>query len=76
LKTFADEAKDGFIVFTLGSFVSVSTMPEETVDTFIRVFSQLPQRVIWKWESDIPQGLPFNIMMINWLPQQDLLGII
>ncbi|XP_046443557.1 UDP-glycosyltransferase UGT5-like isoform X2 [Daphnia pulex] len=74
LKTFADEAKDGFIVFTLGSFVSVSTMPKETVDTFIRVFSKLPQRVVWKWEADIPQGVPSNIMMVDWLPQQDLLG--
>ncbi len=75
MKTFADEAKDGFIVFTLGSFVSVSTMPKETVNTFIRVFSKLPQRVVWKWEADIPQGVPSNIMMVDWLPQQDLLGI-
>lgn len=49
-------------------------MPKEITDTFIRVFSKLPQRLIWKWESDIPENLPENIMMSDWLPQQDLLG--
>ncbi|KZS03466.1 Ugt36Ba, partial [Daphnia magna] len=71
-KVFADEAKDGFIVFTLGSFVSVSSMPQDLVDTFMRVFSKLPQRVIWKWEAAIPDNIPPNIMMVDWLPQQDL----
>ncbi|XP_057375387.1 UDP-glycosyltransferase UGT5-like [Daphnia carinata] len=73
-KAFADEAKDGFIVLTLGSFVSVSSMPQELVDTFMRVFSKLPQRVIWKWEATIPANIPPNVMMVDWLPQQDLLG--
>jgi hypothetical protein len=50
-------------------------MPKETVDTFFRVFTKLPQRVIWKWEADIPENIPPNIMMVDWLPQQDLLGI-
>jgi glucuronosyltransferase len=49
-------------------------MPKETVDTFFRVFTKLPQRVIWKWEADIPENIPPNIMMVDWLPQQDLLG--
>ena len=75
LKTIADEAKDGFIIFTLGSFVSVSSMPKELVDTFFRVMSQLPQRVFWKWEGDFPGNVPSNIMIVNgMLPQQDLLG--
>ena len=74
LKEFADEAKEGLVIFTLGSFVPVSSMPKEVVDTFIRVFSKLPQRVVWKWEVEIPQNIPANIQMVKWLPQQDLLG--
>ncbi len=70
----ADEAKDGFIIFTLGSLVNVSSMTEEMVGSFIGAFSQLPQRVFWKWEGDIPKNVPSNVMMVNWLPQQDLLG--
>ena len=73
-QTFADEAEDGFIVFTLGSLVSVSEMPEEDLKAFLKAFAKLPQKVIWKWESEIPPNLPPNIMMTKWLPQQDLLG--
>ncbi len=49
-------------------------MPKNIVDVFIRVFSKLPQRVIWKWEADIPENIPSNIMLVDWIPQQDLLG--
>ena len=49
-------------------------MPLEMVDSFIRAFSQIPQRVFWKWEGPVPERISSNIMMVNWLPQQDLLG--
>jgi glucuronosyltransferase len=74
LQEFADGATDGLIVFTLGSFVPVSSMPKETLDTFVRVFSKIPQRVVWKWEGNEPANISSNVMMVNWLPQQDLLG--
>lgn len=74
LKEFADAAKEGLVVFTLGSAVPVSSMPKETLASFIRVFSKLPQQVIWKWEAEIPSNLPPNIKMVKWLPQQDFLG--
>ncbi len=50
-------------------------MPKELVDTFIRVLSQVPQRVFWKWEGDFPGSVTPNIMIVDgMLPQQDLLG--
>lgn len=73
-KTFTDEAKDGFIVFTLGSFVKVSSMPKETLDIFLEVMRTIPQRIVWKWEGQPLKNLPPNVLMIDWLPQQDLLG--
>ena len=74
-KTFTDEAKDGFIVFTLGSFVKVSSMPKETLDTFLEVMAKIPRiKIVWKWEGQPLKNLPSNVLMINWLPQQDLLG--
>lgn len=73
-KEFADGAQEGFITFSLGSFIPVSSMPKKIVDTFIRVFSKLPQRVVWKWEGEIPKNVSPNIKMVSWLPQQDLLG--
>lgn len=49
-------------------------MPSDTLQTFLKVFSRIPLQVIWKWEGDIPDHTSPNVMMANWLPQQDLLG--
>ncbi|XP_032791501.2 LOW QUALITY PROTEIN: UDP-glycosyltransferase UGT5 [Daphnia magna] len=76
LRTLADEADQGFIVFTLGSAIPVSSMPEKMVKIFIQVFSRIPQQVFWKWErsSVLMEKLPANVKILEWLPQQDLLG--
>ena len=74
MKKFADDAVNGLIVFTLGSIVKSSSMPQKAFQTFRRVFSSIPQRVVWKWEGEIPPDISSNIMMIKWLPQHDLLG--
>ena len=50
-------------------------MPEETLQSFMNAFAKIPQKVIWKWESEVPENVPSNVMMTKWLSQQDLLGI-
>ena len=45
------------------------------LDTFLKVFSQLPQRIVWKWNEKPIQNLPGNVLLKKWLPQQDILGI-
>lgn len=67
---------DGFIVFGVGSLQKIEDMPEHLVQSFIRVFANLPQRVIWQWKGKFRSDLPKNILAVPWLPQQDLLGII
>jgi len=76
LQTFADGAHAGFIVLTFGSAIPVSSMPTHIVEMFVRVFARIPQRIFWKWEkeSKIERKLTDNVMMVDWLPQQDLLG--
>ena len=54
--------------------MNMNDMPEYMVDAFVQVFGQLPQRVIWQWKGEQKTNLPGNIMTVNWLPQQDLLG--
>lgn len=50
-------------------------MPQKYLNALINAFGRLPQRVVWKWDSDTqPENLPANILMATWLPQQDLLG--
>lgn len=51
-------------------------MPDRIKDIFVRVFARIPQRVFWKWEKDnLKMGqLSDNVQLVDWLPQQDLLG--
>ena len=51
----------------------VQYMPEAKRQAFVSVLGRLKQRVIWKWEGDLP-GLPPNVRTFPWLPQNDLLG--
>ncbi|CAL8110081.1 unnamed protein product [Orchesella dallaii] len=36
------------------------------------VFSKLKQKVIWKWDGDLPGEIPANVKVAKWLPQQDI----
>lgn len=74
LQSFADGAEDRLIIFTLGSNSKVSDMPSHIQRIFFRVFSRLPQRIVCKWESKSDVTIPPNVKLVDWLPQQDLLG--
>jgi glucuronosyltransferase len=74
LQKFLDEAKDGVIYFRLGSSVLSDHMPQEKIRAFLEAFSELPQKILWKWESDSLPGQPANVKIGKWLPQQDILG--
>lgn len=65
---------EGFILFSIGSLLPMNDMPEYMIEIFVKVFSALPQRVIWQWKGTPKQDLPENIKTLGWLPQQDLLG--
>ncbi|CAL4064935.1 unnamed protein product [Meganyctiphanes norvegica] len=64
----------GFILFSLGSVVKASNMPEESRRLLLSVLGSLPHRVLWKWDQDTMENLPDNVHLSKWLPQQDLLG--
>jgi UDP:flavonoid glycosyltransferase YjiC (YdhE family) len=74
LQNFLDEAQDGVIYFSLGTSVHTDNMPEEKFRAFLEAFSELPQKILWKWESDSLPGKPPNVKTGKWLPQQDILG--
>lgn len=76
LENFVNESgEDGFIIFTLGSAIKSTTIPSPALQSFVKAFSQIPQRVIWKWESEEkPANLSLNVLTVKWLPQGDLLG--
>lgn len=58
---------------SLGSKIKSSELPFKTIQVFFEVFSSLPYDVIWKWDTDNCPGKPSNILLVKWLPQNDLL---
>ncbi|XP_072172179.1 UDP-glucuronosyltransferase 2A3-like [Diadema setosum] len=68
-----DSGDNGIIVFTLGSGVT-SLDNDILVDSIAKVFSELPQRVLWRYKGAKPRNLGNNTLISDWLPQNDLLG--
>ncbi|XP_070774450.1 UDP-glucuronosyltransferase 1A1-like [Enoplosus armatus] len=62
----------GFVVFTLGTMVP--DLPEETTSVFLEAFRQIPQKVIWRYTGQVPDSVPENVRMMQWVPQNDLLA--
>lgn len=69
-----DEAKEGVVYFSLGSNVKSMHIDKEKRKVITDVFSELPYKVLWKFESDDLENIPKNVKISKWLPQQDLLG--
>jgi glucuronosyltransferase len=71
-----DNAVEGFILFSLGTNVKSSKLPQERIASIINVFSKLKFKVLWKFEREDLPGRPPNVKISKWLSQQDVLGII
>ncbi|XP_065219659.1 uncharacterized protein LOC135845124 [Planococcus citri] len=73
IQKFIDESEHGVIYFCMGSLIKMETFPESKRIAFLRAFSKLPQRVIWKWDGDLP-GQTDQIFISKWMPQRDILA--
>ncbi|XP_056881434.1 UDP-glucuronosyltransferase 2C1-like [Takifugu flavidus] len=62
----------GVIIMSLGTFVS--QLPAEITNEVAAAFAKLPQKIIWKHEGDRPATLGNNTLLVDWMPQNDLLG--
>nr|XP_046205446.1 UDP-glucuronosyltransferase 2B13-like [Oncorhynchus gorbuscha] len=62
----------GVIIMSLGTFVS--EFPHDIADVIAAAFAQLPQKVIWRHKGDRPATLGNNTLLVQWMPQNDLLG--
>lgn len=68
-----DNATDGAIFFSLGSNVKSSEFSQEKVSVLLNKFGSLQQKVLWKFEAELP-NLPNNVKIGKWLPQDDILA--
>ncbi|KAG8288671.1 UDP-glucuronosyltransferase 1-1, variant 2 [Homalodisca vitripennis] len=73
LKDFMDGAEHGVILISFGSNIDSTWFAEGFENIVITVLQKLPQRVLWKWDKDLP-NIPSNVKLSKWLPQSDLLG--
>ncbi|XP_037835779.1 UDP-glucuronosyltransferase 2C1-like [Kryptolebias marmoratus] len=62
----------GVIIMSLGAFVS--QLPEDLANEIAATFAKLPQKVIWSYRGKRPDTLGNNTLMVDWMPQKDLLG--
>ncbi|XP_074525790.1 UDP-glucuronosyltransferase 2A2-like isoform X2 [Halichoeres trimaculatus] len=62
----------GVIIMTLGTLVE--KLPEDITEDIAAAFAQLPQKVIWRHKGKRPSTLGNNTLLLDWLPQNDLLG--
>lgn len=64
---------EGFIIFGLGSNMKSEYLSNESIQDILSVFKRLKQNVIWKFGAQL-KNLPKNVKIVDWMPQQDLLG--
>eukprot|EP00057_Strongylocentrotus_purpuratus_P029146 XP_011683620.1 PREDICTED: UDP-glucuronosyltransferase 2B17 [Strongylocentrotus purpuratus] len=74
LEAFVEGSGDhGVIVFSLGS-TDMNLLSKEMNEDFAQALSELPQRVLWKFDGLPPRNLGNNTRLMSWLPQRDLLA--
>ncbi|KAK9870196.1 hypothetical protein WA026_006280 [Henosepilachna vigintioctopunctata] len=74
IKNFLDSAKQGAILFSMGTNVNVAIFGEEKLKAIFKVLGELaPMRVLFKSEME-HKNAPDNVMVKKWLPQADILA--
>ncbi|XP_076265417.1 uncharacterized protein LOC143199463 [Rhynchophorus ferrugineus] len=73
IQTFLDEATDGVIYFSMGSNLNSKDISLNKRKMFLKVLGGLKQKIIWKFEENLPNK-PDNMIISKWLSQQDILA--
>ncbi|KAJ8709298.1 hypothetical protein PYW07_009124 [Mythimna separata] len=68
-----DNSKHGVIYFSMGSFLKSNSLPKPLIAELLKMFGELKQTVIWKFESDLPD-VPKNVHIVQWAPQPSILA--
>ncbi|XP_972644.2 UDP-glycosyltransferase UGT5-like [Tribolium castaneum] len=74
LQDFLDKSEEGVVYFSMGSNLQSVLWPIEKREVFLKTFSKLKMKVLWKWEDDELPGKPPNVKISKWVPQMDVLA--
>ncbi|KAL4716779.1 hypothetical protein ACJJTC_001935 [Scirpophaga incertulas] len=74
LKSFLDDTPEGVVYVSLGSNIYPTLLAEDLLGAFIGAFKNLPYKFLWKFNGDDVSGIPKNVKVSKWFPQQDLLN--
>lgn len=62
----------GIIMVSFGTLIG--QLPGDVADELAAALAKLPQKVIWRYLGKKPSTLGTNTILMDWLPQNDLLG--
>ncbi|KAF5275157.1 hypothetical protein FQA39_LY18664 [Lamprigera yunnana] len=69
VKNVLDAATQGFIYFSLGSNAKSKYLSKEMHQIVLGTFAELPYSILWKYEEDVLENKPENVIISKWLPQ-------
>ncbi|KAG8454043.1 hypothetical protein GDO86_000614 [Hymenochirus boettgeri] len=73
LQTWVDSVdENGFVLVSFGA--GVKYLSEDIAHKLAAALAKLPQQVIWRFSGSKPRNLGNNTKLVEWLPQNDLLG--
>ncbi|ROL45484.1 UDP-glucuronosyltransferase 2A2 [Anabarilius grahami] len=52
----------------------IGQLPDDVAEAIAEAFAELPQKIIWRYKGKRPSALGNNTLMMDWMPQNDLLG--
>lgn len=71
--TWADTTEEhGFVLVSFGA--GVKYLSDDIAHTLAGALGRLPQKVIWRFSGTKPSNLGNNTKLVEWMPQNDLLG--
>ncbi|KAL6258092.1 hypothetical protein P5V15_010011 [Pogonomyrmex californicus] len=73
LRQFLDDATEGYIYVSFGTTITCDALPKEMLRNFVKVFSKLPYKIVWKFECELPGKLD-NAFISKWVLQQGVLA--
>jgi len=52
----------------------MDSLPAKMQISLQEAFSELPQRILWKYDGEVMKNQPNNVMIKKWFPQRDIMG--